>query len=169
MQDRGEKNERDRPESDVEHPLRHPRRARKTNRRQAHQGHALHRVHLGAGTEDVEEARHHIDLDAPASERTEVVEQAALVLAREGDDDPLDVELVDDPGEILDPAEERQLREVLPTESRCLVDEAEEVDAVLRVAKDLGADQLANVARAHDHGVLEIAREVHREPPGRRS
>ncbi len=55
-------------------------------------------------------------------------------------------------------ADEREMVELGPARPRVRVDEADEVDAVLRMLEQLPRRQLADVARADDDRVLEVQR-----------
>ena len=55
--------------------------------------------------------------------------------------------------------------ELDPPGTRVLVDEADEVDAVLRVLEELARGELADLPRADDQGVLQ----VQRAPPSERT
>ena len=91
-------------------------------------------------------------------QRADERQAIALVgLVREGDDDALDVE---------QPRRGLQAHPVTPSSVRwsrsirgsrgSSVDEADEIDSVLRMLEQLASDELADVAGAHDDGVLEV-------------
>ena len=69
-------------------------------------------------------------------------------------------------------ADEREVLELGPARPRVRVDEADEVDAVLRVLEELPRRELADVAGADDDRVLQVERTAPRdrarEPAGRR-
>ena len=75
---------------------------------------------------------------------------------RKGDDHPLDVELAQDLRELGRRAEQRQPLQARHRLLRPVVDEADEVDAVLGVLQDLARDELAHLAGADNDRVLHI-------------
>ncbi len=78
----------------------------------------------------------------------------------------------DDLGEAIRRPDEREVLELGPPRPRVRVDEADEVDAVLRVLQELARRELADVAGADDDRVLEVERAAPRdrarEPASRR-
>ncbi len=77
-------------------------------------------------------------------------------LLRERDDDALDVEQRDELREASGVPRTLQVLELGAALLRLRVDEADEVDAVLRVLEDLAAEQLADVTGADDDAVLDV-------------
>ena len=54
--------------------------------------------------------------------------------------------------------------ELGPPLARAVVDEADEVEPVLRMLDQLSCDELADLARADDHGVLEVEQAAAADP-----
>ena len=103
------------------------------------------------GTDHVEEPRHDLDLDArplraraaaAASPRGGSVENAKI--------DAVDVELGDEVRQFLGSSEHRSDRRDVVVLARVRVDEADDVDAVLRMLEQLARDELADLAGADD-------------------
>ena len=91
------------------------------------------------------------------------VERLARRVARERDDDPLDVEAPTIVGQLLGLAEQRQVLELRPALPRARVDEADEVDAVLGVLQELAGDELPDVARADDRSCSACSATLRRQ------
>ena len=69
----------------------------------------------------------------------------------EREDDPIDVEFGDEVAQVLGSAEDGGIAETVVVPSRgSRIDEAEDVDAVLRVLEELARDELADLAGADD-------------------
>ena len=83
-------------------------------------------------------------MDVRPPDRAQQGERLVVGRVGVGDDDPVDLALVDEAGEVGDPAEAVLAR-------RPVVDEADEVEAVLGVRVDLAPDELADRPRADDH------------------
>ena len=83
-----------------------------------------------------------------------VVEALLVRIAEERHHDSLDVVLTDDRRQLGGCSEHADPAEVAPQLLRIGIDEADDVDAVLLVLEKLPRDQLADVARADDDGVL---------------
>ena len=77
-------------------------------------------------------------------------------LPRESDDDTVDVECAHDLGQRVARPEKRNVLELGPASRRVVIDEADDVDAVLRVLEQLPGDHLADLAGADDHRVLQV-------------
>ncbi len=120
----------------------------------------------GLRTDDLEQARHDVDLHVELPQLANRSQQLFVVRVGEGDDHALDVEHRDDLGETLGRPEERQVLELGPARTRMCVDEADEVDAVLRVLQELPCGELADVAGADDDRVLEVERTAPRGRAG---
>jgi hypothetical protein len=75
-------------------------------------------------------------------------------VVRERDHDALDCEPVDELGQVLRPAEDRQVSEVLALLAGSGVEEAEQVHAVLRVLEELPPEELSHRSGADDDRVL---------------
>ena len=151
-----EHDEREKREDDVRRSLQEPRRAREPQRRKADQRQPLDRVDAHARADELEEARHDVDLDVEVFELADDVEHLLVRFVREGDDHALDVEQAHDRGQALGAAEQREMLEVVAAVLGIGVDEADEVDPVLRMVQELPGDQLPDLAGADDHGVLQI-------------
>jgi len=125
--------------------------------RQADQRDSFERMDLGARADEVEEARNDVDLNLEIPDRPDELEQPPERILRERDDHPLDVELADDAVELRSRPEDRQLvAEIRVTLLRTVVDEAEELDAVLGMLLDPPRDELPDLARADNYRVLRI-------------
>ena len=81
------------------------------------------------------------------------------------DDHALDVEHRDDLGEPIGRPDEGKVLELGPTWPRARVDEADEVDAVLRVLEELSRRELADIAGTDDDRVLKVERTASRKRP----
>ena len=125
-------------------------------RRQADELDALDAGDLGVRPDDVEEARHDVDLDVELAQRPHDAEHVRRRLLREGDDHTLDVEQRDELREPVGRAEDAQVLDLGAARLRLRVDEADEVDAVLGVLEDLAPQQLADVAGPDDDAVLDV-------------
>ena len=91
-------------------------------------------------------------------------------LVREGDHHSLDVEALDDLRQPLRAAEDRQmLREVRAPRLRIAVDEPHHVDSILWMLDQLAGDQLADLPRADDQGVLLVGLRPLAGPAGDRA
>ena len=90
---------------EVHRPLQQPRRARKPYRRDADQREPLDVVDDRVRPDDLEEARHDVDLDVQLVEVADELQQVVLRVARERDDDTLDVERPNEPRELPGAAE----------------------------------------------------------------
>ena len=135
-------------------------------------GETLERVDAGLRTDDLEQARHDVDLHVELPQLADRSELFLVVGVGERDDHALDVEHRDDLGQAVGRPDEREVLELGPARPRVRVDEADEVDAVLRVLEELPRRELADVAGADDDRVLEVERTAPgdraREPAGRR-
>ncbi|MEZ5098363.1 MAG: hypothetical protein R3C15_00815 [Thermoleophilia bacterium] len=124
--------------------------------RQREQGQPLDAVQPGVRADRVEQPRHDVHLDAGVLEHAEDPHPLVVGLAREGDDDALDVEPAHELLELGRLPEHRGAREVGADLPRVGVDEAEQVDPVLAMLHQLARDELADVARAEDQRVLQV-------------
>jgi hypothetical protein len=124
--------------------------------RQPDHRHAFDRVQRDAGAYDLEEPGHDVDLHAHEVERPDDPEQLLVGPARERDDHALDVEQADEVGQVPGHPEHRHVLQPRLPFARGVVDEADEVQAVLRMLEQLPRKGLADVARADDHGVLQV-------------
>ena len=111
---------------------------------------------LDPRADELEEPRHDVDLDFQILHGAKQLERLLMRVVREGDDDALDIQQADDRREAARIAEHRHVLEVLSAVLRLGVDEADEIDPVLRVVEDLLREQLADVARTDDDGVLDV-------------
>ncbi len=136
---------------------------RQPARRQADDGETLERVDAGLRTDDLEQARHDVDLHVELSQLADRPELLLVVRVGERDDHALDVEHRDDLGQPIGRPDEGEVLELGPARPRVRVDEADEVDAVLRVLEELPRRELADVAGADDDRVLEVERTAPRD------
>ena len=74
---------------------------------------------------------------------------------------------LDDLDDLIRLAEESHIRQVAAHLFRGRIDEAEEIDPVFRMLHELAPDQLPDVARADDDGVLNVGAMTARECPSR--
>ena len=127
----------------------------------------------GLRAEDLEQARHDVDLHVELPQLADRLEQLVVARVGERDDHALDVEQRDDLRQAVGRSDERQVLELGPSRPRVRVDEADEVDAVLRVLEELPSRELADVAGAEDDRVLKVERTAPRDrardPARRRS
>ena len=107
-------------------------------------------------SDELEESRHDIDLHVEVLEGAKPLECLLVRVVREGDDHALDVEEADHRREPLDTAEQRQVLETLSALLRLGVDEADQVDPVFGMDKELLREQLADVAGTDDDRVLDV-------------
>ena len=105
-----------------------------------------------------EQARHDVDLDIEVTERMDEVEQRAVAVVRERDDDALHIVAPHNVDDLLEPAKQRDLVEVGAQILRLRIHEADEFDPELRMLLELPADKLADIAGADDDRVLDVAR-----------
>src|SRR6266704_2509845 len=119
-----------------------------------------------ARPDDLEEARHDVDLNVERLERAEEIQEIVLGVARERDDHTLDIEAAHDLRQLLGKAEHRQVMQITSALLGRSVHESEQIDPVLRMLEELSPDQLADVARADDDRSLEIGRLPPRERTG---
>jgi hypothetical protein len=140
-------------EREVHRPLRRSTSAtgecRETDERQALGG-----VDPDVRPDHLEEARDEVDLDVEVLEGADQVEHLLVRVVREGDDHALDVEDLHHLRELLETAEQRDVREVLRPLLGVAVHEADEVEAIFGMLAELLRDELAHVARADDDRVL---------------
>ena len=106
--------------------------------------------------DDVEQPRHDVDLHVEALQPRDELDGVLVRLGRERDHHPLDIELLDQLGQIARPAQDALAAEVVSQDARAAVDEPDEIDAVLGMLEELAADELADVAGADDECVLDV-------------
>ena len=92
-----------------------------------------------ARADDLEQPRHDVDLDVELAQRPKQLERLLVDSVREGDDHPLDVEQRDELRELVGPPSSATCS-TSASRLRLLVDEADQVDAVLRVLQDLARE-----------------------------
>ena len=90
-------------------------------------------------------------------------------VVREGDDHPFDIEVARRSRRVVRVAEQRHVLQVPRALLRLGVDKADEVDPVFRVVQELLREQLPDVARTDDDGVLDIGLAPPRQRPRRGS
>ena len=151
----GEPNQR---EDDVDRSLRCASQPRKSDWRNADEGHPFDRVDCDLRADDLEEARHDVDLDLEPFELPNQRDLLHVAFIREGEDDPLDIEYANEVGQLLGGPEQDQMAEILASLLRLVVDEPDEVEPVFLVMEDLPRDQLTDIAGADDDGVLQVER-----------
>ena len=147
----------------VEAALQEPGRWRQPARRQTDDGETLEGVNAGLGADDLEQARHDVDLHVELPQLADRVEQLVVARVGERDDHALDVEQRDDLRQAVGLSDERQVLELGPPCPWVRVDEADEVDAVLRVLEELPSRELADVAGTEDDRVLKVERTASRD------
>ena len=81
------------------------REDRRTCRWDGEERKTLEQVDVGPWPDELEEARHEIHDDVLVSKRTDERHGPIVSLAREGDDDAIDLFVLDDPRHIVEPAE----------------------------------------------------------------
>jgi len=143
-------------DDDVERALDQPRRGREAGRREPDECQRLDRMHLDPRSDELEQPRHDVDLHVERPERADQLERLALRRTGEGDHDAFDVEQVHELGEPVGPAEHGDVRQVAAQLLRLVVDEADEVEPVLRMLQELAAYELPDVTCADDDRVLEV-------------
>ena len=105
---------------------------------------------------DLEQARDDVDLDVELAQRTDEVDQLLLRLVQERDHDTLDGVRPDELGKLRRRPEQDQVTEVVAPLARRVVDEPDQVDAVLGMLQVLVRDQLPDIAGADDDRVLDV-------------
>ena len=128
---------------DVEGALERPHRPRELHRGQAHDGHALDVLECGVGREQLVEVRDDREMHVRATDLAHEVERALVRPLREREHDPVDAQAVDHGGQLVGAAEHVGA-------GRVVIDEADELEAVLRVRGDLALERAPDVAGAHD-------------------
>ena len=113
----------------------------------------------------LEQPRHEVDLDVERLELADRLERRLVRVARERDDHPLDVEQLDVQRDVPHAADDREVADVRPPLGRVVVDEADDVEAVLGMLEELLRDQLADAARSDDQRVLDVGRRSSHERP----
>ena len=129
-----------------------------TGRRQREDREALQRVDRHVRAVEVEQARDDIDAHVVVRQLARGGQRRLGRVARERDDDAFDTELLDDLQQLLRPAEHVEPVEAGRLRLRRLVDEADELDAVLRVVHDLAREPLADVTSPDDDRPLRVRR-----------
>ena len=116
--------------------------------RQTEQRQALDRMHEHVRPERVEEPRDDVDLDVAArlSARTRSIVSSVGAL-RERDDDPLDADALDELRQVRGRADHARCECRARSSSGVVVDEADEVDAVLGMLLELARHELADRRR----------------------
>src|SRR4051794_15741215 len=103
----------------------------------------------------VEQAWYDIELDVEVVELACRGEEVGRALVAGGDDDALDPKRLDDLAQPVGRPEDGEvLGQVVAPHLGAAVDEADDVEAVLRMLEELAGDQLADVAGAEDERVL---------------
>src|SRR5919198_5923925 len=92
--------------------------------------------------DDLEQPRNDVYLHIQVIERPDQRQRALMCLSREGEHDPLDLQLADKVGQLVGPPEQRHLFEAGPNLSLVDIDEAEELEAILGVMPDFSCDKL---------------------------
>ncbi len=156
----------DRRDDDVHRALGDVGGAADTGRRQREDREALQRVDGHVRAVEVEQARHDIDAHVVVRQLARGRQRRLGRVARERDDHALDTELLDDLQQLLRPAEHVEPVEAGRLRLRRIVDEADELDAVLRVVHDLAREPLADVAGSDDDRPLRVRRAAPEPRPG---
>ena len=116
--------------------------------------------------DDLEEARDDVDAHAAVGAGAHHAQEVVVAGARERDDHAVDALLRHDRVEVAQGADHRQRRAHVAVVPRlAVVEEADEVDAVLGVAGDLGGHGVADLAGPDDqHPLLERGPRPDRDP-----
>ena len=138
--------------------------------RQGDERQALDRVHLDVRTDELVEPRDDVDLDVAVANRADDLDRSLRRIAREGDDRPARRRAWSTSSGSCSTEPSTGTSRRGPARSSCglRVDEADEVDPVLAVLEELARDELAHVAGADDHRVLEEGELRAGRPRGRR-
>ena len=136
------------------------------------QGDALDVVDHGPRAHDLEEARHDVDLHAGVVAGAHHAQEVVVTRLGEGHDDAVDVLLGDDAMEVAQGADDGHVHVAVAVAPRLpVVEEADQLHAVLGVLADLGRQGVPHLAGADDeHALLEGRARPHRDPaqPARR-
>src|SRR5436190_11557978 len=103
-----------------------------------------------------EESWDDVDVDTLLAERVHRLEHFGMPIARERDDDSIDVVSTNDLVEIAGIAEDLKFAKIFPSLPRVRVDVPDEIDAVLEVLAEFSTDELPDVAGADDDRVLPV-------------
>ena len=154
--------ERERRANDVDQALDHLRRPRRPHGRQADEGERLDRVVRDLRANDLEEPRDDVDLDVEVAERAHQCDPLDLRRSEKAiTTRSTSSRLTSGTTSAVGPSN-GTVREVVTPRARMVVDEADDVDAVLGMLAQLARDELTDVARADDDRVLD----VHDAAPG---
>ena len=136
-QQRRQQNQRAARDDDVERALQQPRAAAEPHRRQRDDRHPLDVVQDRVRGEDLEVARHDRDLDVRTPHGPDEV-QGLFVRANRGrEQHAVDLELVDDVRDVVGAPEHRRRQRLLGV----AVEEADDLEAVLGMRRDLAEDE----------------------------
>ena len=121
------------------------------------QGDALDVVDQRTGADDLEQTWHDVDLDAAVGAGAHDAQEVVVAGARERDDDAVDLLTRDDRVQVVQSADHRHIGYATAVATRLpVVQEPDELDAVLRVRVDLGRQRVADLPCADDeHPLLE--------------
>ena len=149
-EDRQSREEQQGSSDDVETPLEEPRRPRHPARGQAEQRKPFDRVDPDLRADGLEEPRHQVDLHVVLSNRADELEHLLVAVPRESHDHTIDLVAPDDLADLVRRSEDAHIPQIAARLPWAGIDEADQVDPVLRMLDQLATDELANLTRADD-------------------